>query len=546
LTFPFSQQWNARITEPKEVALVQEEISGREEELSALEARLLAEGKKLKSYEATAKALVGKINYSKRRLAAEEGYLVDLLGLKSHLDEAGGSLDESERVSDEIVHHQEEISTLAPKIKEMIQELHARKLIHNASKTSLEGLESHKKHVLDLLSGLKGAFSPIHATPAEIWASVFRFRLEDDTMCYLKASGESNIRHTPLRLAQVCSFWREVIHTERDLWRYFIYSLRRISDPSQAEIWKHFSSLDSGSSILLTSLDEATPYAANTNPAALIPSPTSAHVLIRSCNQSIPATLPFNQALSLTIELDLPATLEFMNGVRSAFPKATGITIICSAHLPRLDTNLSSQRHPEVTSLKMDLTTFDSFWIIHYGHSSFTEELHVRHNGVNQLMRHPGFEYSKLRVLGITPPDNVWIEAVRFPLLQQLVLYGPKIRTVGSPELIKLSQHPDFPQVRELSLLNWPMYTPPNAPSWSIMPLILAIADKLRLVETIRCADSFIEGECLVTLVKLLMDTTANQSPSKLKTVIVDRCSGITQRDCELIAASVEKLVVYV
>jgi hypothetical protein len=78
------------------------------------------------------------------------------------------------------------------------------------------------------------------------------------------------------------------------------------------------------------------------------------------------------------------------------------------------------------------------------------------------------------------------------------------------------------------------------------MPLILAIADQLRLLETIRCADSFIEGECLVTLVKRLTDTTTNQSPSKLKKVIVDCCSGITRRDCELIAASVEKRIVYV
>jgi hypothetical protein len=153
---------------------------------------------------------------------------------------------------------------------------------------------------------------------------------------------------------------------------------------------------------------------------------------------------------------------------------------------------------------------------------------------------------NKLNVLGITPPDNVWIEALRFPLLRQFVLYGPKTRTLVSPQLTELSKHLDFTLITELGLLNWPMYTPPKEPSWSIMPLILTIVDKLRLVETIRCADSFIEGECLVTLVKLLTDTMTNQSPSKLKMVIVDCCSGITRHDCELVVASVEKLVVYV
>jgi hypothetical protein len=219
------------------------------------------------------------------------------------------------------------------------------------------------------------------------------------------------------------------------------------------------------------------------------------------------------------------------------------LSIICSAHLPQLNAAVY-QRH--IPSLKMDLTIFDPFWIHHYGQLNATEELHILHNGINHLRPLPGYQYTKLCVLGITPPDTVWMETVGFPLLRQLVLYGPKTRTLVSPQLIRLSQHSAFPQIRELGLLNWPRYTPPDAPSWSIMPLILAIADQLRLVETIRCADSFIEGECLVALVGRLMDTTTNQSPSKLKVVIVDCCSGITRRDCELIVASVEKLIVLV
>jgi len=529
-----------KITEPKEVAFVQEEISRREEELSALEARFLAERKRLNSYEMTAKALSGKINYAMRQLAAQEGYIADLLDLKKHLDQAGETLDETETVSDEIVHHQEEIITLAPKIKQMIQELHAKKLIHNASKIYLEALESHRKPLVDLLGRLKLAFSPIHTVPAEIWANIFRLRLEDDVRCYLKAPSVANIRQTPLRLAQVCSFWREVVHTEKALWRYLMYSLRRISDPAQVEIWKHFVSFNSGSPTLLASLDEVAPSA---NPLVLTPSPTSVRVVSRDSNRPIPGTLPFNQANSLTVEMDLSPTLEFMNGVSSAFPKVTSLTIICSAHLRLLFANLYTV---PVASLKMDLTTFNSFGINQFAHVDFVEELHILHNGVNRLAPHAPDSYKKLNVLGITPPEDVWMGSLRFPLLRQLVLYGPKTQTLTSPQLINLSQHPDFHRIRELGLLNWPMYTPRNGLSWSIIPLILAVADHLHLVETIRCVDSFIKGECLVTLVKRLTDTTANQSPSNLKTVIIDCCTGITRRDCELIAASVEKFIVYV
>jgi hypothetical protein len=539
----FRKQWNKNITEPKEVAFVQGEISRRQEELSALEARLLAEREQLKSYETTAKALATKIDYAGRRLASHERYLADLLDLKKHLDQEGGTLDETKTVSDEIVRHQEEIMILAPKLKQMIQELHAQRIVYNASKTYSKALESQRKPLLDLLGGLKLAFNPIHIVPAEIWAGIFRYCLEEDVRGYLEASGRPNIRHTPVTLAQVCSFWREVVHTEKDLWRYFIYSPRRISDSAQVELWKHFCSFKCGSPTLITSLYGAASYAANTNPAVLVPSPTSAHVLTRGYYLLIPKTLPFNQAKSLTIEIDVSPTLKFMNGVGSAFPNATSRTIICSTHLPQLATSLCGR---QATSLKMDLLTFDSFGINYYGYMQSLEELHIRHNGVNFLAQLGTAEGKKLRVLGITPPDNVWIETLRFPLLRQLVIYGPKTQTVATPQLLKLSQHPDFPRVRELGVLNWPMYTPPDAPSWSIMPLILAIADQLRLVETIRCANSFIEGECLVTLVKRLTDTTTNQSPSNLKMVVIDCCSGITRRDCELIAASVEKLVVYV
>jgi hypothetical protein len=525
------------------VAFIQEEIAPREEEISTLESRVLAAEDKLKSVETTVKALVIKIDYAKLRLAAQERYLVDLLELNKQSNKLDEILDEVEPIPDQITRHKHEISILTSKIKDLIQELHAKSLVQDVSKAYLDALLTHRVRLLATLGRLKAAFSPIHGVPAEVWANIFQYRLEDDIQTYKNALGMVSIWHTPLVLSQVCSFWREVVHTEKDLWRYFIYTFRGISDPAQAEIWKHFSSFNSGSSVLLTSLDGTTPFTANTNPAGPVSPPTSAHVLIRGYNQPMPTTLSFNQANSLTIEMDFSPTLQFMNGVNNAFPKTTSLSIICCAHLPQLDTTVHQRRLP---SLKMDLITFEPFGIEWYGHSQATEELHILHNGINHLRQHPGFQYEKLRVLGITPPDNVWMETVGFPLLRQLVLYGPKTRTLVSPQLIKLSQHPDIPRIRELGLLNWPRYTPPDALSWSIMPLILAIADQLRLVETIRCADSFIEGECLVALVKRLTDATTNQSPSKLKVVIVDCCSGITRHDCELITASVEKLIVYV
>ncbi|KIM21898.1 hypothetical protein M408DRAFT_333207 [Serendipita vermifera MAFF 305830] len=78
------------------------------------------------------------------------------------------------------------------------------------------------------------------------------------------------------------------------------------------------------------------------------------------------------------------------------------------------------------------------------------------------------------------------------------------------------------------------------------MPLILAISDKLRSVKVIRCVDSHIDGESLISLVSQLQKTGNNQINSKLSTVVIDCCTGITRVQCEQLAGLVEKLVIHV
>jgi chromosome segregation ATPase len=162
-----------RITTPKEVAFVQAEISLREEELSTLEGRLIADKKRLEAQEMTVKALIIKIDYDKRRLVAQERYLTELLDLKQQLDTVEVALEAVEPLPDQVAHHKQEIAVLGPKIQAMIQELHAKRLVYNVSKTYLETLESHKKCLLDMLRGLKMAFSPSRVVPAEVLATIF-------------------------------------------------------------------------------------------------------------------------------------------------------------------------------------------------------------------------------------------------------------------------------------------------------------------------------------------------------------------------------------
>ncbi|KIM22056.1 hypothetical protein M408DRAFT_333106, partial [Serendipita vermifera MAFF 305830] len=78
------------------------------------------------------------------------------------------------------------------------------------------------------------------------------------------------------------------------------------------------------------------------------------------------------------------------------------------------------------------------------------------------------------------------------------------------------------------------------------IPLILAISDKLRSVKVIRCVDSHVDGESLISLVSQLKKTGGNQISSQLKTIVLDCCTGITLVQCEQLAGLVEKLVIHV
>jgi len=78
------------------------------------------------------------------------------------------------------------------------------------------------------------------------------------------------------------------------------------------------------------------------------------------------------------------------------------------------------------------------------------------------------------------------------------------------------------------------------------MPLVLNVADQLRGIETVRCVNSFIEGDRLVTLIKELKGNIEGQEPPRIRGVVINSCSGITQNDCDAMATCLEKLVIYI
>jgi hypothetical protein len=127
-----------------------------------------------------------------------------------------------------------------------------------------------------------------------------------------------------------------------------------------------------------------------------------------------------------------------------------------------------------------------------------------------------------------------------------VVLYGPKLLTIAPISLMQLANSPVFRKVRDFELRSWSVFKPSGGEEWGVMLLLNEIVEKIRSIVTLKCVDSYIDGSRLVGLVATLKDTIANAEGSTLGTIVIDTCSGITRDDCEVVAAMMDKMEVYV
>ncbi|KIM22052.1 hypothetical protein M408DRAFT_29059 [Serendipita vermifera MAFF 305830] len=279
------------------------------------------------------------------------------------------------------------------------------------------------------------------------------------------------------------------------------------------------------------------------------PVPYSIHLLCATDDKAVgfARNLPFTNQPSLILQFKSSVTKLFIETLLRCFPEASGLKIVRNSHLHGLQPEIHTRRSPPIERLTLDLTSFDSFRIDYYFEATFIQEIHIIHNGSDTPQGRPASWLCPcLEVLGITPPDTLWLENYRMPLLRLLILYGPKLHNIAASSLFPLSEHQDFQNAVEFELRHWPIYKPAGAQEWSIMLIVLAIANNLRSVEIIRCVDSHIDGENFISLISQLKKTGDDQNPSKLKTIDIDCCTGITRMQCDQLATLVDKLVVHV
>ena len=142
------------------------------------------------------------------------------------------------------------------------------------------------------------------------------------------------------------------------------------------------------------------------------------------------------------------------------------------------------------------------------------------------------------------PPDTGFVDLLVLQLLYKLIVYGPKRSNVQIISLIQLSNADNFKIARTLELQRWPLFRPKRTQKWDINQPISHIVENMHSIETWRIADSSIDGSKLLEVIQNMKKETSTTG-SKLETVMIDCCSGITRNQCEAIGQLVNKIEIY-
>ena len=602
-----SQQSNESLT-PSQIAVVLENISSRQKDLQYTEKTIREENLKSAANAASIAHLEPAISRATLAITAQKQVLAELVKMKAKLEEVNSAAgpnwvetsdaqeicagvmdrvenqtkDYLEKFAHQISQFEKNILALSANLQVLELEVYGQRLMQDASKQYVSSLLAHKGAIEKNIKLWRFALNPVKNTPAEVWTKIFAMRVEGDMEAYLTNPGSQLMPSTTLKLSHVCRFWQRVVFAERKLWRFMAIYPSSLWLPSKVELLKYSHSFYPGTPALVydssraanwTGTPQANPhgYSYNYNrdyhvtvqPITRNPitrNPITLDVgsvsmfgvyslyLLTSGNNnyaSHPSLSRFLQPASLGIRMLSTAVHDHLANVISGFSGFKSLEIVAQTGYASAPQQLSTNQ-PQLTYLKLDLTTFQPFDISGYLSPNLTE-FHLTHCGTNTLIENFGtVRLPKLKVLGVTPPDTNFTRHLKLPKLSNLILYGPKLSTIGIVSLAQFTVSSVFSTVRHLELRRWSLFTPSSGGQWSIMVILNDVVDTMRSIATLKCVDSYIDGRLLTDFVEALKNTSANMEGSLLETVVIDCCSKITRGDCEAIALLVGKTEVYV
>ncbi|CAG7849680.1 SubName: Full=Uncharacterized protein {ECO:0000313/EMBL:CCA73678.1} [Serendipita indica DSM 11827] len=103
-------------------------------------------------------------------------------------------------------------------ITNLAEELRCQNHTHAVALETVAARTNHRGELQALVDNIQSCFHPIKKVPSEVWAEIFRLRVEEDDQLFL-ASGSEDRRSTTFTLSHVCQPWIKVVHETPELWR---------------------------------------------------------------------------------------------------------------------------------------------------------------------------------------------------------------------------------------------------------------------------------------------------------------------------------------
>jgi hypothetical protein len=441
--------------------VVLEIIASRQKELQYMEKIIQEEEPKSAASAAAIAHLEPSISRAKLAIAAQKQVLADLIKMRTKLDEVTGAavpdlaeMSEAkelcegamthvesqikhglEKFNGQISQFERNISTLCMALQEMELEIYSQRLMRDASIQHLTDVSVHKKAIEENIKLLRSGIDPIKNTPAEIWAKIITLRVHEDTEEYFRNPGSRLLPSITLKLSQVCRFWRRVVFAERNLWQFMAIYPDSMWLPYKVELLK-FSRTFNSAPTLVYDTSRQVVWTKPGGGCSCCSRPTisldldaistfdtySLRLLTRgnASYLSHPSSISFRQPRSLGIQIISATVPQYLASVLGSFSGLKRLEISTQANYTSAPQQLSTSQ-PQLTYLKLDLTTFQPFDISGYLGPNLTE-FHLKHNGADTLNSTTVW-LPNLKVLGLTPPDTDFIEQLVLPKLSTMILY---------------------------------------------------------------------------------------------------------------------------
>ncbi|KAG8823662.1 hypothetical protein FRC19_003372 [Serendipita sp. 401] len=427
---------------------------------------------------------------------------------------------------------------------------------------ALETLNASKNHRADiqgLVDNIQSCFRAIKKVPTEVWAEIFRLRVEEDDRHFLSEDSPER-RSTILTLSHVCQPWRRVAMGIPELWRtaHWRSGANGNIKPDMIAFMREKS--NEGPFTVVTNHGQLFPSSLPSTHDVLTMSQSlqeyTLHLLVERAEEKMapPMYQPIffsPSALKVQVQATEPLRSTFLyRNLVSSFSNTKKLTFI--NFFPALAFN---EPFRQLTYLKIDTVTDQKQYNLGQLLVESLEELHLAHNKSSNLpsLGH-AISLPNLKKLGITPLEHVLLGQLRFSALTDLTISYPRIddemdtapwiksvgAVLGDVTVLRLDWT-NAPRVNSTFATELQSPVSATVPTIDMLSVLRKLQPYATHLEEVEFSDGYLHGIELSGF----LDEVLEVSAAIFKRITIARCIGISRTDCERLSQQVEKLRIF-